>query len=349
MSKKAVRAASWVSVIVSTAILLLKILAYNFTNSQALLTDALESIVNVIAAGVSWYLLKEALAPADSEHPYGHGKMENLAAAFEGGLVTLASIAVFMESIKALVAGSSLVLNQWGLITALTAGGMNLVLALYLKLVGKKNHSDALIASGEHVMSDVYTTGAALIGLGVVKMTNWVWLDSVIAILMAVFLFKTGLKVIRNSAGVLLDEASETTLDKLAEAFSQNHGDGLIDVHNVKMIRSGSSFHVDAHLVVPRFWDVYTAHERQKEFESKIIQSMGRDHGEIAFHLDPCEMHHCDRCDLSDCQIRKYDFKGHLPFSREQIILGDPITDRRPDGDHGMGVRKKHTGNPNAV
>lgn len=316
----AIRAAVF-SLVMALVILALKFIAYFVTDSMAILSDALESIVNVVAAGFALIIMRQAVEPADKDHPYGHGKFEYLSSAFEGGLISFAAVFIIFESLQSLVRGRDLSDLGQGIVWALAAAALNLITGLVLLAVAKKEKSAALKASGQHVLSDVVTTVAAMIGLGIVYVTGANWVDSAIAILVAIGLGWTGLKLVRQSAGGLIDESDPESLRDLAGAMQKARLPGIIDLHELRMIRSGRFHHVDAHLVLPEFWDVASAHEFSNAYEDRVVQIYPYD-GEIAFHVDPCKKRFCNICDLQTCPVRVRPFLAQRVLTPEQIVDG---------------------------
>jgi cation diffusion facilitator family transporter len=318
--------ASRLSVFVSFFVLGFKSLAYYQTNSQAVLSDALESIVNVTASLVALWLIHYSIAPADEDHPYGHGKVEYLSAAFEGGLVCFAGIMIIAEAIQALMRGQSLANFEAGFIYSIIASLFNLALGLYLRNIGKKHHSAALTSSGTHVLSDLWTTAGSLLGLGFVWATGLTWVDAAVAILMALYLLVTGYKVVRSAFGGLIDEHDEESLDRLAGVLEKNRISGIIDIHQTRMIRAGRFHHIDAHVVVPEFWDVSEAHHQTTMFERKVVTEYHLE-GEIAFHLDPCLKAYCHQCNFEPCPIRSAAFEKRHPITAKSLTQKPLVED----------------------
>lgn len=321
MENKQIIRAAGISLIVSVLLLGAKLSAYFLTHSTAVLSDALESIVNVLAAIVALFVTKIVAEPADEEHPYGHGKLEYFSASFEGGLIAFAAIMIMVESVSAFFRGVSIKQMDVGAILMAATAVVNLILAVYLRRVAKQYKSETLLASSMHIFSDVWTTVAVIAGLLIVQLTGWVWLDSVTAFLVAFQLGLSGVKIVRRSAGALIDEREDDVLIGLAQAIEKTRSPGLIDVHQLRVIRSGRFHHVDAHLVVPEFWNVAQTHEAMIAFEKKIVAAYPHD-GEIAFHIDPCERRYCEFCDLADCSIRQKPFTALKPITMKSLILG---------------------------
>lgn len=319
--------AAWISTVASILIFGLKLGAYKITGSTAVLSDALESIVNVIASVVALFVVRYASQPADSQHPYGHGKAESFSSAFEGGLIFFAAIMIIGESAKALFFHEPTQQLEMGLLVVGGAALLNLALGLYLKRAGTVHHSEALRASGAHVMSDVLTTAGVMVGLGLVMVTGLQWLDPIIAIAVGLQLAYSGFKIVRGSLGVLLDEQDEDILNDLTRSLQKNRTPGIIDIHHLRTIRSGHFHHVDAHLVVPEYWDVAQVHELTHEFENQVVRDYNFD-GELAFHLDPCKKSYCVTCEVQDCPIRQQPLQVKHTFSVKSLTGGPRPTNQ---------------------
>lgn len=310
--------AALISCAVSILLLGFKSYAYLITYSQAILSDALESIINVVTSFTVLLVISYAAKPKDKEHPYGHGKVEYFSSAFEGGLITFASIMIILEAVKELISGPEVKELNTGLIILLAAGLVNLGLGLYLKSTGQKNHSMALVSSGEHILSDFWTSFGVFIGLVVVKVTGLLVLDSLIAIVVGLYLGYTGAKIVKKSMSALMDEENIEDLKRLSEAFTAHKSQTVIQAHHVKLIRSGSFHHIDAHLVVPEFWTVKEVHKHIITFESSVLKTYGHI-GELNYHLDPCRQAYCKYCDVKDCPIRLEPFKEKLPAELDEM------------------------------
>lgn len=328
-SEKTRNTAAWVSAIASILIFAMKMAAYRVTGSTAVLSDALESIINVLAAAVALYVIRFAAQPADHEHPYGHGKAESFSSAFEGGMIFFAAIMIIGESLKALFFHEPPRELETGLWIVGGAALLNLALGIYLKRVGKTHKSEALKASGAHVISDVLTTAGVMVGLGLVLVTGYVWLDPVIAIFVGLHLAYSGYKILRESVGVLMDEQDEQVLADLAASINKNRRPGVIEIHNLRTIRSGRFHHVDAHIVVPEYWDVAEVHSFTHNFEADVVRDYEFD-GELAFHLDPCKKSYCAVCDMPNCPIRQLPFTETRPFTVKSLTSGPQPTNQGP-------------------
>ena len=317
-SNKIRNRAAWISAIASILIFLLKAGAYKMTGSAAILSDALESTVNVLASLVALAVIRVAARPADHDHPYGHGKAEFFSSAFEGGMIFFAALMIIVQSVRALISGEPAHQLEDGMIIVAVAAILNLVLGLYLKNIGTKYQSDALKASGAHVLSDVWTTAGVIVGLGLVLVTKLSWLDPAIAIFVGLQLAYSGFKIVRESTGGLMDEQDTAVIHDLAQSLEKNRTAGIINIHKLRVIRSGRFHHVDAHLVVPEYWDVAHVHDVTEAFEEGVVRDYEFD-GELAFHLDPCKKSYCSSCEVPVCPIRERPFVEREAFTLKSL------------------------------
>jgi cation diffusion facilitator family transporter len=310
------------SLMVGAVLLLAKYQAYRLTGSTAILSDALESIVNVVAAVFALGALVFAGRPADRNHPYGHGKMEFLSAAFEGGLIAFAAVLIIYEVAQTLWEGVEVRRLDLGLLIVLGAGLANLALGLYLVRTGRRHQSMTLLADGQHILSDFWTSAGIVLGLVLVRVTGLAWVDPVVAAVVALKLLWTGSRLVRQAAAGLLDEEDAELLQRLTRALARHVGQGVIRFHHLRAIRSGRFHHVDAHLVVPEFWSVERAHELAEGLSARVIREVAVD-GEIVFHTDPCHRAYCAICDLPDCPVRREPFVSRPPLTVDEVVLPD--------------------------
>lgn len=310
------------SLLVSLALLAAKFQAYRLTGSTAILSDALESIVNVVAAVFAIGALIFAGRPADRNHPYGHGKMEFLSATFEGGLIAFAAVLIGYEVVQGLLSGVSLRSLDTGLAVVLGAGLVNLALGVYLVRTGRRYDSLTLVADGRHVMADFYTSAGIVVGLLLVRVTGLQWLDPLVAAVVALNLLWTGLRLVRQAAAGLLDEEDPALLGRLLDVLQPHLGQGVIRVHHLRAIRAGRVHHVDAHLVVPEFWSVERSHELSEHLAERVMKDLGVE-GEMTLHTDPCHRIYCRMCDLEDCPIRRDLFLGRPPLTLDEAVQPD--------------------------
>jgi len=316
-------AAAAVSLAVGFALMAVKFLAYRWTGSTAVLSDAMESIVNVVAAGFALWVLFLAARPAHRSHPYGHGKLEYFSAAFEGGLITLAAGLIVYEAVQTLLRGAVLQRLDVGLAIVVGAGLVNAGLGWFLVTVGRRTQSMTLVADGQHVLSDFWTSVGVVAGLLAVRWTGKTWLDPAVALVVGLNLAYTGTKLVRRAAGGLLDEEDPELIRSLLDAFERTAHPGIIRLHHLRAIRAGRATHVDAHLVLPEFWTVERAHDAVHLFEKRMMKECGRE-GEIVFHMDPCRRAYCPACDMEACPVRRVPFTSRPPLTYEAATRPDP-------------------------
>ncbi len=314
--------AAVISLIVGSALLAAKAAAYRLTGSTAVLSDAMESIVNVVAAIFALGGLLFAGRPADRNHPYGHGKIEFFSAAFEGGMIAFAAVIIVYEAGRGLWQGVEVRALDLGLLITGAAGVVNLALGAFLLRAGRRYNSLTLVADGQHVLSDFWTSLGVVVGLFLVRMTGLPWLDPLVAAVVGINLAWTGGRLVRHAAGGLLDEEDTALLNRVIEALNASLVPGIIRVHNLRAIRSGRFSHIDAHLVVPEFWSVHRAHDAADAFERQVIAA-GALEGEIVFHTDPCRRAYCARCDIADCPIRIEPFHARPALTVEEVVQPD--------------------------
>src|SRR5688572_17653911 len=273
-ARKNIRVQQWVAII-SVILLAVKIGAYFLTNSVAILTDALESIVNVLAGFVGLYSLYISAKPGDDDHPYGHGKVEFISAALEGSMIFVAGSLIIYQSIRNLISPETLHQLDIGIVLIAVAGAANYILGTVCVRTGKKNNSLALVASGKHLQSDTYSTLGILIGLGVLYFTDIYWLDSVVAIIFSLIIIYTGYKIIRTSIAGIMDETDTQLLQKMVTMLNEHRRENWIDLHNLRIIKYGSVLHLDCHLTVPWYLNVHEAHREIDALANLVRKEFG--------------------------------------------------------------------------
>lgn len=306
------------SLVVGVILLGVKFLAYEMTDSQAILSDALESIVNVLGALIALITINIASKPADKDHPYGHGKAEYFSVAFEGGFISFAAILIFYEAIHSLISKNQVRNLDIAIYFTVFAGAVNGLLGFYLKRTGKKLNSMALSSGGDHLLSDAMTSAGLILGFITVRLTGAYWIDSALAIILGTFLAKTGYGLVKKSMSGLMDAEDMDVITKLGKIFAKKIFPGIIRIHYTRVIRSGRYHHIDAHVVVPEFWDITKGHHEVSRFEKLVFQDYPNE-GELHFHLDPCRKAYCEVCDLGDCPIREKPFQKRLSFTLEEL------------------------------
>ncbi|HUH48535.1 MAG TPA: cation diffusion facilitator family transporter [Mycoplana sp.] len=263
----------------------LKLLAWWVTGSVALLSDALESTVNVIAAVIAWGAIGYAARPADATHPFGHHKAEYFSAVIEGVLIVVAALLILQEAVPKLSAPTLLDQPVLGLAINMVAALLNVGWATILIRAGRRHRSPALTADGHHILSDVVTSVGVLVGLLLALATGYAILDPVMAILVALHIVFQGWKIISNSVSGLMDHAVDPAEEAAIKQAIATHAEGSLGVHDLKTRRAGSATFVDFHLVVPARTAVGDAHEICDRIEAAI--EAAQPGAQIAIHVEP--------------------------------------------------------------
>ncbi len=305
--------------VVSVTLLILKFLAFYLTGSIAVLSDALESIVNVVAGFIGLYSLYVAALPRDFNHPYGHGKAEFLSAGVEGTLIGIAGITIIWKAVSQLLHPQELKQLDLGIYLIGLTALINYGVGTYCVLKGRKNNSIALQASGKHLQTDTYSTAGVVVGLILVYFTKIAWLDAAVAILLALYILSAAYKIIRQSVAGIMDEADSRLLVGLVSMLNQNRQENWVDLHNLRVIKYGSVYHIDCHLSVPWYINVHEAH-REIDKLTELIKKYYGESIEIFAHADGCLEFQCPICNKHNCPERKHPFEHRIEWTLENVV-----------------------------
>lgn len=314
-----IRVQRWV-LIISIVLLLGKLTAYYLTNSVAILTDALESIVNVVASMLGLYSLHVSAKPKDTDHPYGHGKIEFLSAAAEGLMISLAGIMILIEAIRQFVHPGTLERLDTGMVLIAATAVINFIMGSVCLRIGKKNSSLALIASGRHLQSDTYSTIGVLAGLLILYLTGIQWIDSAVALIFSGLILYTGYVIIRTSVAGIMDERDNALLDELVVILDQGRSKNWVDLHNLRIIKYGSTLHVDCHLTVPWYLNVHEAHDEVDKLGA-IARTQLNSNIELFVHSDGCLPISCPICIKDDCPVRHHPLKRRISWTAQNVQM----------------------------
>ena len=306
-------------VVISILLFFAKMVAWFLTNSVAILTDALESTVNVVAGLIGLYSLSVSAKPRDMDHPYGHGKAEFISAAVEGTLIMVAGIIIIYEAVSNLLHPATLKKLDWGILLVAATALVNYIAGSYCVKVGRKNSSLALIASGKHLRSDTYTTIGIVAGLILLYYTEVIWIDSAVAIIFAFIIIYTGYRIIRTSLAGIMDQADEQLLKELIVSLNENRNANWIDLHNLRIIKYGAVLHMDCHLTVPWYFNVHQAHDEVDDLSGLVRKKFGES-VELFVHSDGCLDFSCPICIKSDCPVRKHALVEKVDWTMENIL-----------------------------
>ncbi len=307
-------------IVAVTGVLLfvIKMGAWYLTNSVAILTDALESTVNVTSAFIGLYSLYISAKPKDTHHPYGHGKVEFVSAAIEGTLIACAGLLIIYEAIKNLGNPQPIGQLDYGILLITATAVINYVVGALAVKKGRKNNSLALVASGKHLQSDTYSTIGIILGLILLFFTRMLWLDSVVALIFALLIVYTGYKIIRDSLRGIMDEADEELLKKMVNLLEAHRPQEWIDLHNMRIIKYGSTLHLDCHLTVPWYLNVHEAH-REIDKLSRLVNENFGENIELSVHTDGCLDFSCEICQKEGCAVRKAECRRRVEWTVQNI------------------------------
>ncbi|MBC7915677.1 MAG: cation transporter [Pyrinomonadaceae bacterium] len=291
------------SLLVSTLLMLGKFTAYFITSSNAILTDAAESIVNVLASAFAFYSIYLSAQPKDINHPYGHGKVEFFSMFVEGMLILLAGVLIIFKStyniffpleVKELVDGTIIV----GV-----AGVINFFVGKLLISESKKNKSLVLYADGKHLLTDAYSSAGLVAGLLMIHFTGLLYFDSILSIFMGLYIIYNGYKLVRKSVGGLMDESDFKAVSEVVGILNHNRHNSWIDIHNLRTQSYGHELHIDCHVTLPYYFELNKVHDEISQIDT-LINQKGFVRTEFFIHADPCLPQCCHYCRMEACPVR---------------------------------------------
>lgn len=287
MAHKSAQLALIISVLVALVTANLKFAAYWLTDSVGMLSDATESIVNLLAASVALWSLRFAAVPRDANHTYGHDKIAYFSSGFEGVLVLVAGLGIIVMAIDRLISPRELARLDLGLAFCLGAAAINGVMGWWLVKLGKKQNLIILEADGQHLLTDFWTSVALVSGIGMVMLTGLAWFDPLMAIIMAMFIIWTAVELLLRSFDGLMDRSlTEQDLDKVKSVIATHIKQGMT-YHALRSRHAGSRIFIDFHLLVPGSMSVQSAHDLMEHLENDLRQTLPGT--EATIHLEPIE------------------------------------------------------------
>lgn len=293
-------------VIVGVSLFIIKIVSWYLTSSIAILTDALESIVNIITGFIGLYSLYISAKPSDLNHPYGHGKIEYISSSIEGTMIIIAGLFIIVTAVENLIKPKAISELDIGIVLIAITAIINYVLGALAVKKGEKNSSPALIASGKHLQTDTVSTVGIIIGLFVIMVTKLYVLDSIIAMIFALYIIHTGSKIIKQSIEGIMDTADLDLVEDVLAILNKERRPKWIDIHNLGIIRYGNELHVDCHLTVPWYINVREEHEEVEKLENIVKENF--ENVDIMVHADECEESYCRYCLIKGCHERNNKF-----------------------------------------
>ena len=313
------KALRWV-LILSVFVMLIKFVAYFITLSNAILSDALESIVNIAATAFALFSVQFGSRSKDSDHPYGHGKIEYVATGFEGALIFAAGVFIIIRSVKTLMFNIQINHIEEGMLLSSASAVLLLIMGSFLKRKGKQFDSITLIADGQHMIVDTLTTIGIVAGLFIYKLTGLIWIDSVLGILLAIYILINGFRILKISLDHLMDRADPEIMNRIVNVLEQIKRPQWIDIHNMRIQKFGDLLHVDCHMTLPFYETLDNVHEEITQLERGLNKAFDN-RVELFVHTDPCQQIPCRICPVAECKARQHPFEHRIVWTAENLSL----------------------------
>lgn len=309
-----------ISLIISFVVTIAKFYAYVDTHSVAILSDALESIINVIAGGFACYSVYLASKPKDWNHPYGHGKVEFFSIGFEGGMILIAGCLILFKAIETFIIPHELQKLNSGILIIVVAGIVNFLLGIFLIRSGKRLPSITINGNGQHILTDAWSGLGIITAIILILFTGWHWLDPVASLLLGILIIIKGYKLVRHSVSGLMDETDMRIVDRITQILNENRRESWIDIHNMRVQQYGQNYHIDCHITMPYYYTLEQVHSEIKRVEKTINMHFEHGHVECFFHTDPCVPDSCPYCLILDCPVRSYPFEKRIEWTRKTVL-----------------------------
>lgn len=305
---------------ISFLLTLAKFAAYFLTHSVAILSDALESIINVVAGGFACYSIYLTGKPKDENHPYGHGKVEFFSIGFEGAMICIAGILILFKAVQFFIIKPELLQIDQGIWVISVTSVVNFLLGLYLVRSGRKLGSITLSGNGKHILTDAYSSVALIMALIIIRFTGYNWIDPAASVVMGLLILRQGYKLMRQSISGLMDETDIQVVDKVIEILNEHRHAAWIDVHNMRVQQYGNNYHIDCHVTLPYYLELSQAHEEIKSFEQLVNRELKGHEVEFFIHIDPCIPALCQYCQIMECPVRSHAFRQKITWTRENVL-----------------------------
>ena len=307
-------------VLVLTVVIMgVKFLAYSYSGSQAILSDALESFINIATSSFTLFSLLYGSRLRDEDHPYGHGKVEYFAVAVEGVLILGTGAFIIYHAVPYFFEPRAIRNVDLGMWLTLVSVVAMWAMSVFLMRRGRRLDSMSLRADAIHLRSDAITSIGLIAGLVLYKVTGWYWIDPLLAVLLALHIMWSGYKLVREGSDRLMDKADFATIERLVNFLQKERTPAWIDIHNLRLQKFGQYLHVDCHLTLPFFYTLEQAHDEVKVLEKKINREFNH-HVELFVHTDPCQQLPCNLCQLSDCSYRKQSWVQNVEWNSENLM-----------------------------
>jgi cation diffusion facilitator family transporter len=293
--------AARLSLVVVIGLIVLKVAVGAVTGSLSVLAQAVDSFLDLFAVVITFLAVHIAARPADEEHPFGHGKAENIAAIVQSVLIFFASVAIIYSAIRRIQTGATLELTEAGIGVMAVSIVASILLSRYLLKVSRQEDSIALEANAKNIAADVYSAAAVFIGLLLVRFTNYSIIDPILALLVALYILKVAYDMLRNSFGGLIDVKLPDNEENIIKTTIKEHTGQVVGFHALRTRKAGSQRYIDLHLVLPKDMSIEKAHDICDQVEAEIESRLPRT--DVTIHVEPCD-ENCDQCDAT-CESRK--------------------------------------------
>ena len=307
-----------ISLVTGAILMMAKFGAYFLTSSTFILTDAAESVVNVIASSFAFFSIYLSAQPRDENHPYGHGKVEFFSVFVEGALILIAGILIIVKASYGLFYPHAVSNLLIGAVIIGITGAINGALGYYMVSKGKALASITLQADGKHLITDMVTSGGLVVGLLLINFTGILLLDGLLSILVGLYIVFTGYKLVRRSVGGLMDEADFEVVNKVIKILNDQRRPEWIDVHNFRAQQYGNELHIDCHLTLPNYFDLNKVHEEVSLVDKMINNEVNKT--ELFIHTDPCLPDCCHYCGMPNCPIRFEPKREDIVWTLNRVI-----------------------------
>jgi len=291
---------------------------YLLTASNFVLTDAAESIVNVLASAFAFFSIYLASQPRDENHPYGHGKVEYFSVFIEGSLIGIAGVIIIIKSVYSIFYPTIIHDLLIGAAIIGVTGLINGILGYYMIARGKSLKSITIEADGRHLLTDMVTSVGLVAGLLLIHFTKIMWLDSALSILVATYVLISGYKLIRKSVSGLMDETDFAIVTEVVKVLNEQRRDEWIDIHNFRAQKYGNELHIDCHLTLPNYFNLVQVHNEVKQVDKLINKEVTKT--ELFIHTDPCLPECCHYCSMPNCPIRSEAKTENISWTMDKII-----------------------------
>ena len=310
------------SLVVSVVLVAVKFYAYHLTRSQVVLTDALESIINIFTSGFALYSLYLAGLPKDENHPYGHGKIEHLSVGFEGALIFIAGAYILYSATGSLLHPHPVARPDWGVALLAVTAVANLLLGFYLVGQGRQLSSVALVGDGQHLFIDALTSIVSAGALVLVAATGLLRIDGGAALLLGGFILANGGRMVNRSVSGLMDETDTAVVTQVIAELQAHRRPAWIDVHNLRVQRYGANLHIDCHMQMPYYFSLEHVHTELHGIEELIREQFAVE-VEMFVHADPCTFAACSLCRMVNCPVRAHPFEHEVAWDLHNAVRNE--------------------------